>query len=162
MAYSEEIAQAICARIAEGEPLRVICREEGMPKKTQVYSWADPEHKDYVPEFAGRFARARKEGFDALAEEALESSNTPLEGVEITKDEKGTTEKRGDMLGHRKLQIETRLKLLAKWDPKRYGDKQTVDVGNKEGETLKVDSNVDTVALTLQLAEALRSAGDDK
>jgi hypothetical protein len=27
-----------------------------------------------------------------------------------------------DMLGHRKLQVETRLKLLAKWDPRRYGD----------------------------------------
>ena len=27
------------------------------------------------------------------------------------------------MLGHRKLQVETRLKLLAKWDPKRYGEK---------------------------------------
>jgi hypothetical protein len=27
------------------------------------------------------------------------------------------------MLGHRKLQIETRLKMLAKFNPKRYGDK---------------------------------------
>jgi hypothetical protein len=28
------------------------------------------------------------------------------------------------MLGHRKLQIETRLKLLAKFNPKKYGDRQ--------------------------------------
>lgn len=27
---------------------------------------------------------------------------------------------------HLKLRIDTRLKLLAKWDPKRYGDKQLV------------------------------------
>ncbi|HXD37446.1 MAG TPA: hypothetical protein VN624_12375, partial [Rhodanobacter sp.] len=32
-----------------------------------------------------------------------------------------------DMLGHRKLRIDTRLKLLAKWDPKRYGDKQQLE-----------------------------------
>jgi hypothetical protein len=31
------------------------------------------------------------------------------------------------MLGHRRLQIETRLKLLSKWDPKRYGDKIDVN-----------------------------------
>jgi hypothetical protein len=27
------------------------------------------------------------------------------------------------MIEHRKLRIETRLKLLAKWNPKKYGDK---------------------------------------
>ncbi|MNT50547.1 hypothetical protein D3C72_1874720 [compost metagenome] len=42
--------------------------------------------------------------------------------------------KRGDMLGHRKLQIETRLKLLAKWNPKRYGDRMTQEhVGANDG-----------------------------
>ena len=44
----------------------------------------------------------------------------------------GSTEvRRGDMLGHRKLQIETRLKLLAKWDPKRYGGR-TVLAGDAQ------------------------------
>jgi len=39
-----------------------------------------------------------------------------------------TTEvKQEDMLGHRKLQVETRLKLLACWDPRRYGAKVAVD-----------------------------------
>ena len=37
------------------------------------------------------------------------------------------------MLGHRKLQIETRLKLLAKWDPKRYGDKVDLNHGGEVG-----------------------------
>ena len=36
-----------------------------------------------------------------------------------------------------------------------------MDVGNKDGETLKVDSNIDTAALTLQLAEALRKKDAD-
>lgn len=38
-----------------------------------------------------------------------------------------TERTREDMLGHRKLQIETRLKLLAKWDPRRYGEKVEVN-----------------------------------
>ena len=29
-----------------------------------------------------------------------------------------------------KLRVETRLKLLAKWDPKRYGERQQVDVND--------------------------------
>jgi hypothetical protein len=30
------------------------------------------------------------------------------------------------MIAHRKLKIETRLKLLSKWNPKKYGDKMDV------------------------------------
>jgi hypothetical protein len=72
-------------------------------------------------------ARAREEGFDAIAAECLEIADTPLVGAKIKKRGDGIEETREDMLGHRKLQIETRLKLLAKWDPKRYGDKIDVN-----------------------------------
>ena len=34
-----------------------------------------------------------------------------------------TETKCADMIEHRKLRIDTRLKLLAKWNPKKYGDK---------------------------------------
>ena len=37
------------------------------------------------------------------------------------------------MLGHRKLQVETRLKLLAKWDPKRYGDLMRQEISGPDG-----------------------------
>lgn len=120
--FTQEVADAICERIAEGEPLRVICREEGMPAWRTVYDWL-AKHE----EFSARFARAREVGFDAIAAEALEIADTPLEGIRSeTTDDGKTKEVREDMLGHRKLQIETRLKLLAKWSPKRYGDKVAV------------------------------------
>ena len=51
---------------------------------------------------------------------------------------------------------DTRLKLLACWNPKKYGTKATVDVGNKDGETLKVEHDVGDVAVAL--AASLRSA----
>lgn len=79
---------------------------------------------DADPEFATRFARARERGADAIAHEALEIADNPVEGVRTeTGGKDGTKEIREDMLGHRKLQIETRLKLLAKWFPQKYGDK---------------------------------------
>jgi hypothetical protein len=114
-------AAAIVAQIADGVPLRVICRQPGMPTWRTVYNWIDAD-----AEFAKRMEAARQLGYEAIAQEALQIADTPLEGVETTTDEKGTSTKRGDMLGHRKLQIETRLKLLAKWHPTRYGDKVTL------------------------------------
>lgn len=136
--YTEEQAAKICERIADGETLRAICRDDDMPSWRTVYDWLT-EHED----FATRFARARDVGAEAIAQEALDIADTPHEGViEIDKESKlgGTyTEvRRADMLDHRKLRIETRLKLLAKWNPKKYGDR--IDIGNADGEAFKIES----------------------
>ena len=70
---------------------------------------------------------SRLDGYDALAAECLAIANTPLEGIRTKVGKDGVEVTKEDMLGHRKLQVETRLKLLAKWDPKRYGDRINVD-----------------------------------
>ena len=114
-------AQArIVELMCDGKTLSAICREEpGMPHRQRVYEWIEAD-----PEFAKAMDRARDLGADAIAEEALRIADTTEEGVELEIGSEGTTkEKRGDMLGHRKLRVETRLKLLAKWHPKKYGDK---------------------------------------
>ncbi|MDY4359323.1 hypothetical protein [Xanthomonas sp. LF04-12] len=149
--YTEELVEAIAARLSLGEPLAVICRDEGMPAYRTVKDWMDNRR-----EVSAAIARAREEGFDTIAADCLRIADTPvigktekreLLGVLTRKDENGvdrdlvlpgaelvvTEERTEDMLGHRKLQIETRLKLLAKWDPKRYGERLAVDhdvVGN--------------------------------
>lgn len=122
--FTQAIADEIAERIAKGEPLAQICRDEHMPGVTTVWQW----EKD-KPNFSEAIAQARVAGYDQIAADALIIANTPLEGEETTtKADGGVEVKRGDMLGHRKLQIETRLKLLAKWDPKRYGDKTDLNV----------------------------------
>lgn len=123
MKRTPEILDEICNRIAEGEPLRAICRDEHMPSWRTVYDWINLDSA-----FAARIAHARELGFDAIAEEALAISDTPVVGEETEDDGEKVKVKRGDMLGHRKLQIETRLKLLAKWCPAKYGDKQAVEL----------------------------------
>jgi hypothetical protein len=141
--YTPERAKEICVRLATGEPLTVICSDRGMPSDETVRRWQGAH-----PTFALDIAQARARGFDAIAWEALQIANTPIEGVETTTDEKGTSEKRGDMLGHRKLQIETRLKLLAKWDPKRYGEKVTQEHTGLDGGPIKAE----TVTMTAEEA----------
>ena len=116
--YRPKTADAIIEWIANGRPLREFCRQEGMPAWRTVYDWLEKNE-----EFSARFARARDMGADAIAEEALAIADTPQEGEITTTDEEGVSVKREDMLGHRRLQVDTRLKLLAKWFPKKYGDK---------------------------------------
>jgi hypothetical protein len=96
-----ELCDEIVQRISEGEPLRQICRDEHMPEWRTVYDWVAGD-----AEFAARIARARELGFDAIAEQALDIADD-----------------RDDEPASRRVRVETRLKLLAKWSPKKYGDK---------------------------------------
>lgn len=143
---TQELADLLIEGVSEGIPLRELCRRHGIGK-SMVYQWRKDD-----PDFDGRFARAREEGFDAIAEEALEIADDGTNDWEKRNRDDGTTE---DVLNHEhvqrsKLRIETRLKLLAKWDPKRYGD--LVKLGNADG------SNIDAAA-ALQAARE-RAFGD--
>lgn len=127
--YSQETADAIVEWIAEGKPLREFCRQESTPAWRTVYDWLSTRE-----DFSARFARARDMGADAIAEEALSIADTPLEGVRTEIDSEGyTKEVREDMLGHRRLQVDTRLKLLAKWHPKKYGEKISTELTGANG-----------------------------
>ena len=148
--YTEEIAEEICALVADGVNLRRVCRMDGMPSWRTVYNWVVER-----PDFASRLAHARDIGYDALAEEALEIANTPHLGQKKVfssgagEDEDSMTVTEDDMLGHRKLQIETRLKLLACWNPKKYGNK--VALGGDPGNPLKVEAQVEADTLLAAL-----------
>jgi hypothetical protein len=78
-------------------------------------------------------ARARDIGYDALAEECLLIADNPQMGTRkvfssgAEDDDDSLTVTEEDMLGHRKLQIETRLKLLAKFHPTKYGDRVAIE-----------------------------------
>lgn len=134
--YDPVVAQQMCEMLSDGIPLQEICRKPGFPPWRTVYHWMEAN-----PELAASIARAREIGYDALAEQCLIISNTPLFGQVVTDDGERVTVKKEDMLGHRKLQIETRLKLLAKWDPKRFGDR--VQLAGDSENPLKVSQTVE-------------------
>lgn len=102
--YSPEARQKVIQRVIEGlragTPLTVICSVEGMPCDDTIRVWAEAD-----PEIARAIARARETGFDVIA----------MDGLVIADD---TTEDPAS----RRVRTEYRLKLLAKWDPKRYGE----------------------------------------
>lgn len=153
------VEQRIIEGLCDGVPLRELCRQDGMPSWRTVYDWIAAD-----PDLAARIAHARELGFDAIAEDILDIADDGTNDWVERKRQDGSVDIVIDSehVQRSKLRIETRLKLLAKWSPAKYGEKQTVDVGNKQGETLKVDSKIDAPALTQHIAAALRMQENDK
>lgn len=122
-AYTEATAAVICERLADGEPLRQICRDDAMPAWRTVYDWIDAN-----AEFAARIVHAREAGFDAIAEECLEiADETSRDTIKFGSGEAEREAVNSEWISRSKLRVETRLKLLAKWSPKKYGDKLDVN-----------------------------------
>jgi hypothetical protein len=128
--YTDKIAEEICTRISDGQPLRAICRAEGMPSWRTVYNWISEN-----AEFAARIAHARELGFDAIAEECLDiADDTSRDTRVIGRDDGDDRETANtEWISRSKLRVETRLKLLAKWCPKRYGEKIQQEITGKDG-----------------------------
>ena len=121
--YTQEVADRICAGLAEGKSLRAVCAEPGMPSESTVRAWA----LDDVEGFAAQYARAREIGYERLADELLEIADTPKPGIKTKTNEKGEVEtSEGDMIEHRRLQVDARKWMLAKMLPKKYGDRQVI------------------------------------
>lgn len=127
--YSEEVANEICARLATGESLRAICRSEGMPAESTVRGWVIDNNNG----FSAQYARARDLGLDCMADELLEIADTPQIGVKTKRADGKTEVTEGDMIEHRRLQVDSRKWFLSKLAPKRYGDKVTQEISGPDG-----------------------------
>jgi len=118
--FTPERGRAICELLAEGKSLLAICKKPGMPAPYTVSRWlADPANT----EFQAEYARARDVGLDLLADEIMQIANTPKKGKTTKKSEDGVEVTEGDMLGHRRLQVDARKWYLSKLAPRRYGDR---------------------------------------
>src|SRR6476659_7592371 len=116
--YTPELAHEICRRLTEGETLKVICRDEGMPAASTVRLWV----LDNVEGFADLYARARLVGYHTMAEDLIEIADNPeTEGASVNRD---------------RLKVDTRKWLLSKALPKIYGDKLMAEVTGKDGAPL--------------------------
>lgn len=129
-----EIIEEIIERLSAGEPMAWICRDPHMPAVRTVTSWMDADEA-----LSASIARARELGGDAIAADALaiadDGSNDTIEG------ENGSERMNGEWVARSRLRVETRLKLLAKWHPKRYGDK--VALTGEDGGPIKHQHTID-------------------
>ena len=113
-----DIAAEVLHWLGEGKTLRAYCRQEGKPSYRAIYNWLDKDD-----EFSSRFAHARDLGEEVISQECLEIAD------DDAKDIYGELELPNAVAVNRaKLRIETRLQLLAKWNPKKWGEKVQQEV----------------------------------
>ena len=126
--------------IESGKTLRAYCRQPGKPSYSTVYDWLEEDAKSEARPENTRFLRAREIGEAVILQECLEIADTTQVGEIVTQKTDGTCEiKTADMIEHRKLRIDTRLKLLAKWNPRKYGDKVQQEVSAPGGGPLQAE-----------------------
>jgi hypothetical protein len=131
--HTAEIAQEICRRISTGEPLLQICKDDRMPERRTFYDWVARSDS-----LSAQFARAREEGCDAMAEQSL----AIMDGEPLAVfDEAGNKRYDPGSISWNKNRAEHRLKLLACWNPKKYGTK--VALGGDPGNPIQVEAQVE-------------------
>ena len=113
--YSEELADTICARVANGEGLVKICKEDVMPARSSVMLWLFKNK-----EFSDKYALAREQQADFYFEEILEiADNNQSDTYE---DEKGNIRTDHEVVNRSRLRVDTRKWIVARLAPKKYGD----------------------------------------
>lgn len=147
-----QIDEEIIDRLSEGETLRSICRDDEMPGWRTVYRWMDED-----VEFSARIACAREVGYDAIGEQALDIADDSAHDTKLT--ERGVACDT-EWVARSKLRVETRLKLLAKWSPKKYGEKSSMEVTGANGGPVQVSDmeRASKLAGLLALAKARRES----
>lgn len=152
--YREEVADAICERVAAGETLSSICADDGMPHAVTFRRWALARKELFEALQAARSLKA-----DALFDEALDKAR------ELAKEPGNSQKVRA---------VDVLLSQLrwsaGKLDPARYSDRSqmsfvvpiqivtSLDLGQK-GAAVAGDGNV--YDLTAQVVEPGTEAVDD-
>lgn len=117
--YADEVALQICERLANGESLKAICEDEGMPARSTVFKWL-AENKP----FSDMYARAREEQADAIFDEIIEIADDGRnDWMERRGEEDAGWVTNGENIQRAKLRIDARKWMAGKLRPKKYGEK---------------------------------------
>jgi len=133
--FTASLAHVICARIADGESLRSICRDDTMPAKSTVMAWlADDAHQ----EFRTKYALAREIQADGFVDEMVEiADDGSNDWMEKKFGEETRWVENGEALRRSQLRILTRQWIAEKLKPKKYGTK--VALTDPDGGAFKVE-----------------------
>lgn len=121
--FSQDVFDAICERLADGDSLRKVCLGEDMPSTTAVIKWlaADEAAANKGEDGAGllvaQYARARELQADAMFDDCLGIS-----------DDAGP-----ETVQQARLRIDTRKWMAGKLRPKKYGEKVQQEVSGPDG-----------------------------
>lgn len=133
--FTQALVDTICQRLAEGESLRAICRDDEMPGATTVFRWLASDDDAYKG-FREQYARAREAQADYYAEEILEISDDGTNDWMERKNADGSVGDiilNGEHVQRSRLRVDARKWFASKVAPKKYGDKLTAELSGPNG-----------------------------
>ena len=123
--YTQEIADEICAGLAEGKSLRTVCSADHLPALRTVFNWLGTKE-----DFLHQYTRAKEESADALTDEMLDIADDGTNDwakQQLGEDGPEVEVLNKEHIQRSRLRIETRKWLASKLKPKKYGDKITTE-----------------------------------
>lgn len=149
--YTNKLADKICQMIAQGQSVRSICAKKDMISMQTFFRWLRENDK-----FREQYARACEERLYMHTEEILEiaddARNDYMEKLDDSGNLLGYT-LNGEHVQRSRLRIDTRKWLMAKQNPKVYGDK------------LDMTTNGNDIGVSLSASQAeqlLRARADNR
>ncbi len=129
--YTKELAIEVCARLAEGQSMRKIAKDEHMPSVKTLFTWLG-KHE----EFLQQYEKAKAECADMYAEEIIEIADDSSNDYVDVQDENGATgatRLNTEHVQRSRLRIDSRKWVASKLKPKKYGDKIQQEITAPEG-----------------------------
>lgn len=141
--FTQEVFDKICLRIANGESLRKICKDDDMPNLTTVWKWLNNN-----PELDKQYMRAREEQAETLVDEMIDIADYKKDDTYL--DENGKEVINQEVIARSRLRVDARKWVASKLKPKKFGDftkvqaevKDTSSTSSWLGEVLsEIDNN---------------------
>jgi hypothetical protein len=136
--FTQELADQICERLADGESLKGICAASDMPNRATVFRWL-ASNKD----FCDTYARAREAQADVLADEILVIAD---DGSNDTYETEDGTRVNQDVIARSRLRVDARKWIAAKLKPKVYSDRVATTVSGPDDGPVPLSMTVEFVS----------------
>jgi hypothetical protein len=146
--YNANIGAEICSRLASGEPITKITKDEHMPASATLYRWLASD-----AEFREMYEISRRDGAHTFAAQIVEIiDDEPM----YVFDDKGNKRVDPGSIAQKRLKMDGRKWIAAKYLPKVYGDR-TVLQGDADADAVQLDVNIfDEMIKNLELKRQVK------
>jgi hypothetical protein len=140
--YSAKLAEKICSRIASGESLLKICRDDDMPDRATIHLWLLKMNEDGTKTyqtFIDNYAIATELRADVAFDEINEIADETPDMIKKTAEKKSSA-----MAQAQRLRVDSRKWTAARMFPKKYSERHVVTTEDKDGNTVPISGNAIT------------------
>lgn len=113
--FSQDLFDRICERMAEGESLRAICKAAAMPNKRTVMRWIEGDEA-----LQAQYSQAQQMRAEHYFDEIVDIADSKADPQKT------------------RVQIDARKWVLARMNPKKYGDKFTQELTGEGGGAISI------------------------